>query len=187
MIRLFFRKKKSTRRVKKESDLILWAFMTFFLSAGILSTLFYTSEPILSHSEIYLEKNEIFYYSLSKNSIMLFLFLCNAFSLLGIPLTAMLLFVCGHMICNASLQMFNAYDVNKLFFLARSLPHISLQFIMFGLLSKYVLGYSKNLILKINFNRGKISVKNENVELFVVFVISLILSVLSALYEAYIL
>lgn len=187
MIRLFFRKKRTIRRMGKDNDLMLWSVMTFFLSAGILSALFYTSDPILAHSEIYLEKKEVFYYSLTKNSIVLFLFLCNAFSLLGFPLTAMLLFVCGHMICNASLQMFRAYDVNKIIYLVRSLPHISIQFIMFGILSKSVLGYSKNLILKVNFNRGKTSAKNDTIELFVTFLISMSLGIASALYEAYIL
>ena len=187
MIRLFLHKKKKIPKMHNRNDSFLWIFSALFLSIGIVCAFFFPKTVLQLESSSNVNESVLFRFALLKNNILLLLLFFNAFSLLGFPFTAMLLFCCGYIISNASIQLFFSQNISKFNFLLYAFPHIVMQFAMYFFLAKAVLLYTQKLFLFIQSKYGKRTLKTDTNRLFGVFVISLFISFLSAVYEAYIL
>ena len=187
MIRLFLRKKRKSLKLYDQNDSFLWIFSAVFLSMGIMCAFLFPKTMLYVKPSSAISESTLFHFALLKNNILLTLLLFNAFSLLGFPFTAMLLFCCGYIISNASIQLFFSQNISKFKFLLYTFPHIAMQIAMYFFLSKAVLLYTQRMFLFIQSKYSKKTLKSDTTHLFAIFILSLLISVLSAAYEAYIL
>lgn len=179
--------KKRFHKKQNSVKSFYWIITTFCMGSGMIAGFFlpnhandilYTTNP---------QDSVLFSYSLLKNIFVVILLFLNAFSLVGFPLSAMLLFLAGFMISDASIYIYLFSDISHLSFIIRAMPHIIMQISMYFFLANKVFHYSADLFATIQLNRGKRIIRTDFFKLFLTFLFSVLLAFLSSAYETFIL
>ena len=125
----------------------------------------------------------IFKFSLIKHTVLLLLIFINSFSFLGIPLNAGMLIVSGYFISISISSVYIATQTDKFSFLLNNLPHTTLILSAVFVLSTAAFEFS-NYLLK---SRYKSSFCYEFKNIIIKFILSIMLIVIAAAYEAFVL
>ncbi len=126
----------------------------------------------------------VFSYSFIKNCIFMTLLLLNAFSLIGFPLSSMLIFFAGYMQAVSAFYIFISNMPFSFKFLLRVIPHSALSLYITMFMGVHVLNYSKQFFGAFTMGRSKAFLGQETLRLIIHYFYSLFIIACIAFYEA---
>ena len=171
------RKPKSNRTIK-----IYYPLSVIFLLIGIITGMLNLNMDIAYILPESSEAIYIFKFSLVKHTVLLLLIFINSFSILGIPLNAGMLVICGYFISVSTSTLFTSSQVDKFSFIINNFPHITLVLFSLFILSSATFEFS-HFLLK---SRYKSNFWYEFKNLIIKFVLSIIIVASAAVYEAFV-
>ena len=171
---MFFVNKK--RRRCPENKSAYWIIVAFIMSIGMLCGFFsfkFGGEKYLYTVGII---ENVFTYSFVKNCIFMTMLFLNSFSLVGFPLSAMLLFFVGYLQAISAFYIFANNTPFSFVFLLRIMPHSVLSLYISMFMGVHILSYSKKLYTAFVYGRNKAFLREDIIRLLFLYFYSLFIS-----------